>query len=183
MPVDDGRGHRMPKVHEVEADVEVLPRATRAGGKLGDDPFIALVARLMDEVFTIPGTGIRFGLDPLIGLLPGLGAAASAFISIGLIALSSRKAVPRVVLARMALNVLLNTGLEAIPVVGDAVSIFFRSNARNYALLRKHAGTARPASRTDWLFVTALLGGVALVVVAFFAMLLYLASRLFTWWK
>ncbi len=173
----------MPKVREVEAEVEVLPRHSPTGAKLGDDPFIALVARLMDEVFTIPGTKIRFGLDPLIGLLPGLGGLASAFISLGLIGLSSRKAVPKVVLARMALNVLLNAGLELIPVLGDALSIFFRSNARNYELLRKHAGTARPASRGDWLFVLALLGGAGLLIAAFFASLLYLASRLFTGWK
>lgn len=172
----------MTKIREVEAEVEVLPRETGASRTLKDDPFIALVARLMDEVFTIPGTKIRFGLDPLIGLLPGLGGLASAFISLGLIGLSTRRAVPRLVLARMALNVLLNAGFEAVPVVGDACSIFFRSNARNYDLLRKHAGTARPASRADWLFVFGLLGAVGLVIVAFFAALLYLASRLFTAW-
>ena len=63
----------MPAIREVEADVEVLPREKRKSAKLGDDPFIALIARLMDEVFVIPGTKIRFGLDPLIGLLPGVG--------------------------------------------------------------------------------------------------------------
>lgn len=169
----------MPKVREVEAEVEVLPRDAPAGARLGDDPFIALVARLMDEVFTIPGTKIRFGLDPLIGLLPGLGATASAAVSLALIALSARRAVPRVVLARMAVNVIINAGLDAVPVAGDALSIFFRSNARNYELLRKHAGTARATTRGDWLFLVALLGGVGLVIAGFFAGLLYLASRLF----
>ena len=169
----------MPKVREVEAEVEVLPRHERAGGTLGDDPFIALVARLMDEVFTIPGTKIRFGLDPLIGLLPAFGTAASAAVSLALIALSARRAVPRVVLARMAVNVLINAALDAVPVAGDALSIFFRSNARNYELLRKPAGTARPTTRGDWLFLIALLGGAALVIAGFFAALLWLASRLF----
>jgi Domain of unknown function (DUF4112) len=171
---------RMPTIREVEADVEVLPRDAKTGAKLGDDPFIALAARLMDEVFTIPGTKIRFGLDPLIGLLPGVGGLASAFVSLGLIALSARQAVPKIVLARMALNVLLNAGLEVVPVLGDALSIFFRSNARNYDLLRRHAGTARPASPFDWMFVFALLGGAGLLVLAFFAALLYLASKLWT---
>ena len=168
----------MAKVREVEADVEVLPREERAGGKLGDDPFIALVARLMDEAFVIPGTNIRFGLDPLIGLLPGFGPAASAAISLVLVALSARFRVPKVVLARMALNVLLNAGLDAVPVVGDALSIFFRSNTRNHELLRQHAGTARPTSRGDWLFLFALLGGVGLVILCFFAGLFYLASQM-----
>jgi len=170
----------MPKIREIDADVEVLPRGE---SRLGDDPFIALMTRLMDDVFTIPGTTIRFGLDPLIGLLPGVGGAASAFVSLALIGLSSRKALPKVVLARMALNVLLNAALEALPVIGDALSIFFRSNARNYELLRRHAGTGRPATRGDWLFVAALLGGVGLLILAFFIGLLYLASRLFTEWK
>ena len=168
----------MPKVREVDADAEVLPPGTKAGATLSGDPFIALVARLMDEVFTIPGTKIRFGLDPLIGLLPGVGGVASAFVSLGLIALSSRQRVPKIVLVRMALNVLLNAGLEVVPVLGDALSIFFRSNARNYELLRRHAGTARAASPFDWMFVGALIAGVGVVVVAFFAGLLYLASKL-----
>ena len=169
----------MTKVREVEADVEVLPRENRAGAKPGDDPFIALVARLMDEVFVIPGTKIRFGLDPIIGLLPGLGSVASAAVSLGLIALSARLRVPKIVLARMAVNVLLNAALDAVPVVGDALSIFFRSNTRNHELLRKYAGTAQPASPGDWLFLYALLGGVALVVIGFFVGLFYLASQLF----
>ena len=175
----DERNIRMSKVREIEAEVEVLPRGKREEATLGDDPFVALVARLMDEVFTIPGTKIRFGLDPLIGLLPGLGATASAAVSLVLIALSSRRRVPKVVLARMALNVLINAGLDAVPVVGDALSIFFRSNARNYELLRKHAGTARATTRGDWLFLIALLGGVGLMIAGFFAVVLYLASRLF----
>ena len=170
----------MAKIREVEAEVEVLPRRDPAGAKSADDPFIALVARLMDDVFTIPGTGIRFGLDPLIGLLPGLGATASAAVSLVLIALSARRAVPRVVLARMAVNVLLNAGLDAVPVVGDALSIFFRSNVRNYELLRKHAGTARPTTHGDWLFLSALLGGAALLIVGCFAGLFYVVNWLFS---
>ena len=169
----------MPKIREVEVETEVLPPEKRAGAKPGDDPFVALVARLMDEAFTIPGTKIRFGLDPLIGLLPGLGAGASAAVSLVLIALSARRRVPKIVLVRMALNVLLNAGLDALPVVGDALSIFFRSNSRNYELLRKHAGTARATTRGDWLFLIALLAGAGLVILGFFVGLLYLASHLF----
>jgi len=168
----------MKPMREVEAEVEVLPREARAGGTPGDDPFIALVARLMDEIFVIPGTGIRFGLDPLIGLLPGLGSMASAAVSLVLVAMSARLRVPKVVLARMAVNILINAGLDAVPVLGDALSIFFRSNTRNVELLRKHAGTGRPASRGDWIFLCALLGGVALIVVGFFVGLFYLAMKI-----
>src|SRR5882724_1564531 len=128
------------------------------------DPFIALIARLMDDIFVIPGTGIRFGLDPLISLLPAFGATASAAVSLVLIALSARRGVPKIVLARMATNVLLNAALDAVPVVGDALSIFYRSNKRNYELLQKHAGESRASTRSDWIFLGALLLAVIVVI-------------------
>lgn len=156
-----------------EIDVEVLrpgekalPRGEAAAGSTTlDDPFIALVSKLMDSVFRVPGTKIRFGLDPIIGLVPGIGDAATAVTSLLLILQSARARVPRVVLARMVLNVLVNTGVGAIPAVGDLFSVWFRSNARNYDLHRKHAGT-RSSTNSDWLFVVALLGG-AILVIAF----------------
>jgi hypothetical protein len=143
-----------------EVEFEVLGQEQRAN----DDPFIAAVSRLMDEMFVIPGTNIRFGLDPILGLLPAFGATASSAISLILIALSARRGVPKIVLARMALNVLVNAGFDAVPVVGDALSIFFRSNTRNYELLRKHAGSVRASTTGDWIFLIALLLGVVVVI-------------------
>ena len=158
----------MDKVREI--DVEVLGKEKpRSVSRLGDDPLIAFVARLMDTAFSIPGTNIRFGLDPILGLFPGLGDTATAIVSVLMIAQSARYGVPRVVLARMAGNVLLNTALGSIPFVGDAFSVWFKSNARNYDLLRKHAGAHRTASWRDWVFVlillAAVLGLVALIIV------------------
>lgn len=166
-------GDRPPAEASREIDVEVLrpgekppPRVEAATGSTSiDDPFIALVSKLMDSVFRVPGTKLRFGFDPIIGLIPGIGDAATAVTSLLLILQSARARVPRVVLARMVLNVLINTGIGAIPAVGDLFSVWFRSNARNYDLHRKHAGT-RSSTKSDWLFVAALLGG-ALLVVAF----------------
>ena len=71
------------------------------------DPFLAFVARLMDTAFTIPGTNIRFGLDPVIGLIPGIGDCVATLISTLLILQSARYRLPKIVLTRMALNVLL----------------------------------------------------------------------------
>ena len=70
-----------------EVEFEVVGKTPKSN----EDPFIALVTRLMDEIFVIPGTKIRFGLDPLIGLIPGVGASASAVVSLVLIALCSRR--------------------------------------------------------------------------------------------
>ncbi len=143
-----------------DVEFEVLGKEKRAN----DDPFIAAVARLMDEMFVIPGTKIQFGLDPILSLLPAFGATASSAVSLILIALSARRGVPKIVLARMAGNVLVNAAFDAIPVVGDALSIFFRSNAKNYELLQKHARTARASTTGDWIFLIALILSVVVVI-------------------
>ena len=83
---------------------------------------------------------------------------------------SARAGVPGIVLARMALNILINAAVGAIPGIGDAFSFWFKSNAKNYALHLKHAGTARKPALRDRLFVGAILGGLfallALILIA-----------------
>jgi len=146
-----------------EVEFEVLGKNAPKGGP-NDDPLIALIARVMDSAFVIPGTNIRFGLDPLIGLIPALGATATSLVSIVLIALSARRGVPKVVLARMAANVVINAAIDSVPLLGDIASIFYRSNARNYELLQKHAGPRRASTKGDWIFILALLAGVIVVI-------------------
>jgi hypothetical protein len=169
------------KTQEVEFEVvgKEEPRF-RAGSASNVDPFIAFMARLMDDIFVIPGTNIRFGLDPLISLLPAFGTTASAGVSLVLIALSTRRGVPKIVLVHMATNVVINAALDSVPVVGDALSIFFRSNARNYELLQKHAGQSRASTTRDWLFLLALFGAVIavvlLMIVGSFAVLHFLLT-------
>lgn len=158
---------------EIDID-EVLPKGARLTAK--DDPLIAFLARLMDDQFVIPGTNIRFGLDPLLGLLPGWGDSASALVSAVLILKSARAGVPKIILSRMALNILLNAAIGVIPGLGDAFSFWFKSNAKNYALHQKHAGTARPPALRDRLFVALILGGlfafITLVALATFGLAL-----------
>jgi hypothetical protein len=166
------------KVREIEID-EVLPKGARTSAK--DDPFIAFVARLMDNQFVVPGTNLRFGLDPLLGLLPGWGDSASALVSALLILKSARAGVPKVILSRMVLNILINAAVGAVPGVGDAFSFWFKSNAKNLALHQKHAGTARRISTRDWLFVGALLGGMLALIALFFLATFGLALQAFHW--
>lgn len=152
------------------------------GGAEFSDPFIALVTRLMDSFFTIPGTRFRFGFDPIIGLVAGYGDAATAVTSLLLLWRSVQYGLPKIVLAQMALNIVLNTTLGAVPGLGDAFSFWFKSNERNYELLRKHAGQANPSTRPSWIFVLALVGGVgfvmALTIAAYASMLVLLIKLL-----
>ena len=168
------------EVREIEVEVlppgAKLPPPPRASAHPGatperagvEDPFLALMAKLLDTAFVIPGTKIRFGFDPLIGLIPGIGDTATALTSLLLIWKSAQHGLPRIVLARMALNVLINAALGAIPGIGDLFSVFFRSNALNYELFRKHAFTSGASTRPDWFFVGALLFGTVLALVTVF---------------
>jgi hypothetical protein len=167
-----------------EVDVEVLPKAgaaEREPVKQLDDPFIAFMARLMDTAFVIPGTNIRFGLDPIIGLLPGLGDTITAAVSVMLILQSARYGVPKVVLARMAMNVIANTALGSVPVFGDAFSVYFKSNVKNYELLRRHAGGSRRASTADWVFVFGVIAVIVTLLVLVVAGAATLLSILGDW--
>lgn len=97
------------------------------------------LARLMDSSFEVPGTGFRFGLDPVIGLIPGIGDAISLGVS-GYTLLQARKlGASRWLLTRMAGNILLDASIGAIPVLGDLFDFAFKANQRNLKLLhRKH---------------------------------------------
>jgi hypothetical protein len=153
-------------VREIHVD-EVLPKGARpsgATGRPGDDVIAALIAKVMDSLFNIPGTRIKIGLDPLISLIPGAGSPISAFVSLLMIARSAQNGVPNLVLAHMWWNVMLNAILDAIPGIGGPLSIFYRSNARNFELMQKHAGTRKAATMADKLFLLGLLVGVILFV-------------------
>src|SRR5437867_11272203 len=96
------------------------------------DALFKWLALIMDNVLRVPGTNLRFGLDPIIGLLPGIGDTASAIISALALVHAARSGLPKILLARMATNILINELIGIVPVVGDAFSFWFKSNARNY---------------------------------------------------
>jgi Domain of unknown function (DUF4112) len=100
---------------------------------------IERVARIMDNAVKIPIIG-RVGLDAVLGLFPVAGDAASAAVSVMLIARSIKYGIPREIIARMLANVLIDLLMGAIPLLGDLADIWFRANSRNVALLREYLG-------------------------------------------
>jgi hypothetical protein len=110
---------------------------------------------LLDDRFRIPGTDFRFGLDPVIGILfPGIGDAVTGVGSVGLLTLALRRGVPRVVLMRMILNILVDVVLGALPIIGDIFDAAYKSNRRNLELIREHESDASKPSRWDYAIVT-----------------------------
>lgn len=163
-------------VEEIEVEV-VSPESRRQGT---DTNLTALLAWVLDDLFLIPGTKFRIGLDPLIGLVPGIGDTSTAALGSVILIRALQAGVPRVVIARMAAHLLLNGLVGAIPGVGDVFSAWFKSNRRNHDLLKKHSGVgARRASTTgDWVFLFGLLGIVLAVTVGAALLAGYLAWRI-----
>jgi hypothetical protein len=97
---------------------------------------------LLDSRFRLPG-GFRFGLDPLIGLVPGVGDGISAILSLYIVLEAYRLGASRGALARMLLNIGLDLGVGIIPIIGDVADFAFKSNRRNLDLLRRHLGRGK----------------------------------------
>jgi hypothetical protein len=141
--------------------------------------FARFLAELLDQRFRIPCTSIRIGLDPLIGLIPGIGDTLANLAGSAILFIGAKFNLPKVVLLRMALNIALNTLIGAIPFVGDLFSIWFRSNVRNVQLLERYAGEHRQTAATsDWLFVFAVIGGLLLLLIAVLVALGWLLRQL-----
>ena len=96
------------------------------------------IAKLLDDCFRIPGTRIRFGFDPILGLIPGGGEAVASLIGAYIVGDATRKGIPFSLLFKMAGNMLLNGIVGVIPGAGDVFSVWFKSNKRNYKLMRQH---------------------------------------------
>lgn len=128
--------------------------------------FVRFLADLLDQRFTIPGTSIRIGLDPILGLIPGIGDALANLAGSAILIIAAQLNVPKVVLIRMGLNLAANALIGTIPVFGDIFSIWFRSNAKNAELLERYAGSeVGTAGMNDWLFVTGIISAVVLTVL------------------
>lgn len=99
---------------------------------------IARLTKLMDKQFSIPGTNFRFGLDGLLGLIPGVGDVSTFAVSCYLLTLMAKNGASGYVMARMILNVLIDAIIGSIPFIGDIFDFAFKANSRNMRLMQEH---------------------------------------------
>jgi hypothetical protein len=111
------------------------------------------IATWLDDRFVIPGTHIRFGLDALIGWIPGIGDTLAAFASMFIVASAWKRGAARITVLRMMLNLTIENIFGAIPIVGDFAHVAWKANRRNYNLLIRDQQSARRHTWQDWLFV------------------------------
>ena len=125
--------------------------------QLASNEHLDYIAALLDDMFRIPGTQIRFGLDALIGWIPGIGDALAGMASFLIVFAAWRRGVQAITLVRMIANVLLETALGAIPVAGDVFHVVWKANRRNYKLLIREREQPGVNARRDWLFLALIL--------------------------
>ena len=130
------------------------------------DKHLERLAWLMDDGFRVPVLGWRFGLDALLGLIPGLGDTSTTIVSLYILAAAVRYRVPKITLLRMGVNIGIDYVVGSLPLVGDLADAWWKSNRMNVDLLRKRAtvsaAEAKSGRTSDWLFV----GGIFLVLIA-----------------
>jgi hypothetical protein len=136
-------------------------------------------AVLLDSAFRIPGTRVRFGLDAIIGLIPGIGDISTPTFAALILMQAVRMRLPIVVQARMVLNAAIDMLIGLVPILGDLVDIGWKANLRNLALLERHARPGVAPARSDYIFV-----GVCLVLLALIALVpLVLIGWLLSKWS
>ena len=129
------------------------PLRLRRAGKLFDNENLDLLAHLLDDAFRIPGTSLRFGLDGIVGLIPGLGDILGGLASCILLVAAWVRGAPYVTLARMVVNIGIEVLLGAVPLLGAIFDVAWKANRRNYRLLERHLAQPRRQTLGDWLFL------------------------------
>ncbi|MEO6120453.1 MAG: DUF4112 domain-containing protein [Terriglobales bacterium] len=146
---------------------EIIPpgRSSTPANRGLTDENLNQLARVLDDLFQIPGTHIRFGLDAIVGLIPGVGDLMTGVASFLMIFSAWERGVSRVTLARMVANVAIDTLVGAMPLVGDIFDVAWKANRKNYnLLLRAEQMPTRNATLQDWLFLALMLLAIAALV-------------------
>ena len=141
--------------------------ATRPGG--GVDRARGL-ARLLDDLIRIPGTNIRLGLDPIIGLIPGMGDVVGGAMSGYILLVAAREGAPTSVLVRMLGNIALDSLVGLVPVLGDLFDVAMKANRRNVQLLERYLGSPRDTRAASRGVVAVILLGVVAIIAGVVAL-------------
>ena len=148
------------------------------------DESLERLSWLMDDLIKIPGLGWRFGLDALVGLIPGLGDTTTSLVSFYILVAAVRYRVPKITLLRMGFNIAIDYVVGSLPVVGDLADAWWKSNHMNVDLLRKRATVsgddARSARMSDWIFVGGIIVGLTALAFASAVVSFYLLTKLLT---
>jgi hypothetical protein len=159
----------------------VAPRARRTrlrgAGGLFKDENLDLLAQVLDDCFRVPGTNIRFGIDGIIGMVPGVGDALAGLASAFIVIAAWVRGVPYITLFRMVVNLGIGVLIGSIPLLGDVFDIAWKANRRNYALVTRYLAQPRRRTGGDWFFLIA----IAAILMLIFAIPMIVAVLTLHW--
>ncbi|MCI0411511.1 DUF4112 domain-containing protein [bacterium] len=137
------------------------------------------LAWLLDNCFKIPGTKWRFGLEAVLGLVPGAGDIISGLLGLFLLIRAFQFRLPKIVIVRMLVNSLLDFAIGAIPFVGDAFDFVYKANTRNMKLFHQYAETPLKSTNRHWIFIGGLVAAFLGMAFAVLVVMIWAISRLF----
>ncbi len=139
------------------------------------------LSHYLDGLFRVPGTGWRFGLDALIGLIPNVGDTLTSFASFYILFAGVRYGVPKITLLRMAFNIGLDYLVGTIPFIGDAFDFIWKANKQNMNLIRTRATGKNVGTKGDYLFVFGIIGGLVVLLIGSILVSMYVVWALIFW--
>lgn len=137
------------------------------------------MATILDDAVRVPGTNIRFGLDAVLGLLPGVGDATTGVMAAYAMVVAARLGAPPVVIARMAVNVLIDVATGTIPVLGDIFDVGWKSNRKNVNLLERYQAEPQKVKKGSWAVVILMLALIIAAIVGVFMFVAWLLRTIF----
>jgi hypothetical protein len=155
----------------------VRPRLGGGGGVFRDEN-LDLLSRVLDTWFRVPGTNIRFGLDGIVGFIPGVGDFLAGLASCIIVLAAYFRGVPMITIARMVANLAIEVVVGLVPVLGNLFDIGWRANRRNYHLLERSLAAPRRDTGRDWLFMGLLGLGLLILAMLPFLLLLWIGGSL-----
>jgi hypothetical protein len=147
--------------------------------KIEVEKSLETLSTYLDGLFRVPGTGWKFGLDSLIGLIPNVGDMATSLASFYILIAGVRYGVPKITLLRMAFNIGLDYVIGSIPFIGDAFDFFWKSNKQNMDLIRERATGKNVGTTSDYLFVGLIIFGLIALLIGSILVSLYILSLFF----
>lgn len=132
------------------------------------------LSRILDNSIAIPGTSYRIGIDPILGLIPGIGDYLGAGFSVYIVLQAARLGASKATISRMALNIILETVLGTIPFLGDIFDASWKANLKNMSLLEEHLQIPQTRKRVDMWFIFVIMLAIIIVLIGATAVTIYL---------
>ncbi len=163
-------------------EIQTRPRYEMAKAerkKIEVEESLETLSTYLDGLFRVPGTGWKFGLDSLIGLIPNVGDMVTSLASFYILIAGVRYGVPKITLLRMAFNIGLDYVVGSIPFIGDAFDFVWKSNKQNMNLIRERATGKNVGTTSDYLFVGLIIFGLIALLIGSILVSLYILSLFF----